>query len=113
MEGVATDGRTKLGRCRESSETIRRTLWETVVKRWSDLHGDMQSQAEMTWPPSEEHPRSAVTPRRSLSGAAVGNLRKAVPSTRGPGRTQLSCASCPAKGTAGWRPAEGISGESI
>src|SRR5438874_9353401 len=38
---------------------------------------------------------------RSLSVAAVGNLRKAVPSTRGPGRTQLSCASCPAKGTAG------------
>jgi hypothetical protein len=21
------------------------------VKRWSDLHGDMQSQAEMPWPP--------------------------------------------------------------
>ena len=21
------------------------------VKIWSDLHGDMQSQAEMTWPP--------------------------------------------------------------
>jgi hypothetical protein len=21
-----------------------------VVKIWSDLHGDMQSQAEMTWP---------------------------------------------------------------
>ena len=38
--------------CRESSETIRRTPWETAVKRWSDLHGDMQSQAEMTWPPS-------------------------------------------------------------
>src|SRR5262252_9875056 len=31
---------------------------------------------------------------RSLSAAAVGNLRKAVPSTRGPGRTQLLCASC-------------------
>jgi hypothetical protein len=24
------------------------------VKIWSDLHGDMQSQAEMTWPPVEE-----------------------------------------------------------
>ncbi len=22
------------------------------VKRWSDLHGDMQSQAEMPWPPA-------------------------------------------------------------
>jgi hypothetical protein len=22
------------------------------VKRWSDLHGDMQSQAEMNWPPA-------------------------------------------------------------
>src|ERR671914_1274056 len=50
---------------------------------------------------------------RSLSAAAVGDLRKAVPSTRGPGRTQLSCASCPAKGTAGLRPAEEISAESI
>src|ERR671926_544129 len=50
---------------------------------------------------------------RSLSVAAVGNLRKAVPSTRGPGRTQLSCASCPAKGMAGLRPAEEISAESI
>src|SRR5437588_12290387 len=38
---------------------------------------------------------------RSLSVAAVGNLSKAVPSTRGPARTRLSCASCPAKGTAG------------
>jgi len=45
--------------------------------------------------------------------AAVGDLRKAVPSTRGPGRTQLSCVSCPAKGTADLRPAEGISAESI
>ena len=25
-----------------------------VVKRWSDLHGDMQSQAEMTWPPHRQ-----------------------------------------------------------
>ena len=23
-----------------------------AVKRWSDLHGDMQSQAEMSWPPT-------------------------------------------------------------
>jgi hypothetical protein len=23
-----------------------------AVKIWSDLHGDMQSQAEMTWPPT-------------------------------------------------------------
>jgi len=23
-----------------------------VVKIWSDLHGDMQSQAEMPWPPA-------------------------------------------------------------
>src|ERR687895_667584 len=38
---------------------------------------------------------------RSLSTALAGNLRKAVPSTRGPGRTQLSCGSCPARGTAG------------
>src|ERR1044071_3566794 len=50
---------------------------------------------------------------RSLSDVGVGDLKGAVPSTRGPGRTQLSCASCPAKGTAGLRPAEGISAESI
>jgi hypothetical protein len=36
---------------REPSETVRRTpLGE--VKIQSELHGDMQSQAEMTWPPS-------------------------------------------------------------
>jgi hypothetical protein len=34
----------------ESSETIRRTP-ASLVKIWSDLHGDMQSQAEMPWPP--------------------------------------------------------------
>ena len=30
-----------------------------VVKRWSDLHGDMQSQAEleMTWPPTGDSHR--------------------------------------------------------
>ena len=27
------------------------------VKRWSDLHGDMQSQAEMTWPAGRGVPR--------------------------------------------------------
>src|SRR3954463_10619581 len=50
---------------------------------------------------------------RSLSSVGVGDLRGAVPSTRGPGRTQLWCASCLAKGTAGWLPAERISAESI
>src|SRR5581483_9098661 len=50
---------------------------------------------------------------RSLSVAGVGDVRGAVPSTRGPGRTQLSCASCSARSTAGWRPAEEISAESI
>ena len=44
---------------------------------------------------------------------ALGVLRGSVPSTRGPGRTHRSCASCPAKGTAGWRRAEWISAESI
>ncbi len=38
---------------------------------------------------------------RSLSSVAEGELRKAVPSTRGPGRTQLWCASCRASGMAG------------
>ncbi len=37
---------------------------------------------------------------RSLSSAAEGVLRKAVPSTRGPGRTELWCVCCPAKGIA-------------
>ena len=36
----------------ESSETICRTPPAKVVKIWSDLHGDMQSQAEMIWPPA-------------------------------------------------------------
>ena len=35
----------------ESSETVRRT-GRTPVKIQSELHGDMQSQAEMTWPSS-------------------------------------------------------------
>src|ERR1043166_1906045 len=50
---------------------------------------------------------------RSLSAARVRNLRKAVPSTRGPGRTNLWCASCPARGMAGWPRSEGITAESI
>src|SRR5271156_4839103 len=50
---------------------------------------------------------------RSLSDAAVGDLRKAIPSTRGPGWTKLSCVSCSAKGTADLRPSGGISAESI
>ncbi len=38
----------------ESSETICQApfLQSKAVKRWSDLHGDMQSQAEMSWPPA-------------------------------------------------------------
>src|SRR5262245_37881483 len=50
---------------------------------------------------------------RSLSSVGVGDLRRAVPSTRGPGRTQLSWASCSARSTGGQRPAEEISAESI
>ena len=38
---------------------------------------------------------------RSLSSVVGGNLRKFVFSMRGPGWTQLSCASCPVKGMAG------------
>src|SRR5260370_12765441 len=49
---------------------------------------------------------------RSLSAARAGGLRGAVPSTRGPGRTDLWCASCPARGTAGLPPLEGITAES-
>ena len=50
---------------------------------------------------------------RSLSAARVGNLRKAAPSTRGPGWTNLWCASCSAKSTAGWLRSEVITAESI
>src|SRR5215470_6698531 len=50
---------------------------------------------------------------RSLSAVRVGYLRRAVPSTRGPGRTNLWCASWPARGTAGWLRSEGITAESI
>jgi hypothetical protein len=37
----------------ESSETIRQAPVRRyeAVKIWSDLHGDMQSQTEMFWPP--------------------------------------------------------------
>ena len=38
---------------------------------------------------------------RSLSAVGVGYLRRAVPSTRGPGWTNLWCASCRANGMAG------------
>src|SRR3712207_797992 len=38
---------------------------------------------------------------RSLSAVGVGNLRGAVLSTRGPGWTDLWCASCSARSTAG------------
>src|SRR3954467_2966210 len=50
---------------------------------------------------------------RSLSAVRAGVLRRAVPSTRGPGRTNLWCASCPAKGMAGWLRSGGIPAESI
>jgi hypothetical protein len=36
-----------------SSETARQAPPSERVKIQSDLHGDMQSQAEMTWPPSQ------------------------------------------------------------
>jgi hypothetical protein len=38
---------------------------------------------------------------RSLSVAGAGTLTGAVPSTRGPGRTDLRCTGCRASGTAG------------
>ncbi|OLO56913.1 hypothetical protein BKH26_04440 [Actinomyces oris] len=50
---------------------------------------------------------------RSLSSARVGDLRRPVPSTRGPGRTNLWCASCPAWGTAGWLRSGRVTAESI
>src|ERR1700739_2829056 len=50
---------------------------------------------------------------RSLSAARAGDLRGPVPSTRGPGRTDLWCASCPARGTAGLLRPGGITAESI
>ena len=50
---------------------------------------------------------------RSLSSARVGNLRRAVPSTRGPGRTNLWCASYPARGMAGLLRSGWVTAESI
>src|SRR3954463_11116294 len=50
---------------------------------------------------------------RSLSAARAGDLRKAVPSTRGAGRTNLWGGSWPARGTAGWACSEGITAEGI
>ena len=50
---------------------------------------------------------------RSLSVVGVGNLRGAVPSTRGPGWTHLWCTSCSAKGIAGQLRADWINAESI
>ena len=32
-----------------------------AVKIWSDLHGDMQSQAEMTWPNGQDAKSVSVT----------------------------------------------------
>ena len=50
---------------------------------------------------------------RSLSVVGVGNLRGAVPSTRGPGWTHLWCTGCSAKGMAGQLCADWINAESI
>src|SRR5699024_1993127 len=50
---------------------------------------------------------------RSLSAARVGYLRRPVPSRRVPGWTELWCASCSAKGMAGWLRREGIIAQSI
>src|SRR4030066_1375434 len=52
---------------------------------------------------------------RSLSTVGAGDLRGAVPSTKGPGRTNLQYTSCPARGIAGelrWaeKPPESIKG---
>ena len=50
---------------------------------------------------------------RSLSVVGVGNLRRAAPSTRGPGWTDRWCTSCHASGTAGQPSPDGISAEGI
>ena len=50
---------------------------------------------------------------RSLSSVRVGNLKRAVPSTRGPGWTNLWCASCTARCMAGWLRSGKITAESI
>ena len=50
---------------------------------------------------------------RSLSIVGVGNLRGAVPSTRGPGWTHLWCTGCCANSIAGQLCADWINAESI
>ena len=50
---------------------------------------------------------------RSLSVVGVGDLKGAVPSTRGPGWTHLWCTGCRANGTAGQLSAERINAEGI
>ena len=50
---------------------------------------------------------------RSLSVMGVGYLRRAVPSTRGPGWTHRWRTSCHANGTAGQLSADRINAESI
>ena len=50
---------------------------------------------------------------RSLSVVGVGNLRGSVPSTRGPGWTNLWCTSCHASGIAGQLCSDWINAESI
>src|ERR1019366_1695781 len=50
---------------------------------------------------------------RSLSSVRERNLRRAVPSTRGPGRTNLLCVGCSARSTADLQRSEGITAESI
>src|SRR5204862_4526600 len=48
---------------------------------------------------------------RSLSAARAGDLRGAVPSTRGPGRTDLWGPACSARSTAGSLRSDGIAAE--
>ena len=50
---------------------------------------------------------------RSLSVVGAGYLRGSVPSTRGPGWTNLWCTSCHASGTAGQLSSDWINAESI
>ena len=50
---------------------------------------------------------------RSLSVVGAGGLRRAAPSTRGPGWTDRWCTSCHASGTAGQPSPDGISAEGI
>ena len=50
---------------------------------------------------------------RSLSVVGAGGVRRAAPSTRGPGWTDRWCTSCHASGTAGQPSPDGISAEGI